>query len=230
MVDGGLAGCDRRCCSRNSGSGRAAVWVSGRYQLAIESSLDARVAAGSEMAREEPRRARSAVHGAHHLMLCFRAILLRCGGAVNLAVGVWSLWRGSSFSMIVGGVCMFRKLAFLHGLRFLWHAGGRALSLVSCAVCACRERVSVEYGPNRSGHADMATVLSASPRLVMDTVATEAGVCRNIETLMYVLSDRHAVSPRARHMRFDLNIQTVGRHQFLWLPYPWPDVARRSEQ
>ena len=125
MVDGGLAGCDKRCCSRNSGSGRAAVWVSGRYQLAIESSLDAGVAAGSERAREEPRRARSAVHGASHLMLCFRAILLGCGGAVNLAVGVSSLWRGSSFSMIVGGIYMFRKLAFLYGLRFFWHAGGQ---------------------------------------------------------------------------------------------------------
>ena len=38
--------------------------------------------------------------------------------------------------------------------------------------------LSVEYGLKRSGHADMATVLSASPRLSMDTVATEAGVCR----------------------------------------------------
>ena len=47
---------------------------------------------------------------------------------MNLAVGVSSLWRGSSFSMIVGGVCMFRKLAFLYELRFLWHARPCSLS------------------------------------------------------------------------------------------------------
>ena len=76
MVDGGLAGCDRRRCSRDSGSGRAAEWVSGRGQLAAESSLDAGVAAGSDMARKEPRRARSAVHGRKPFLLCFRAILL----------------------------------------------------------------------------------------------------------------------------------------------------------
>ena len=112
--------------------------------------LDAGVAAGSEMAREEPRRARSAVHGARHLMLCFRAILLRCGGAVNLAVGVSSRWRGSSFSMIVGGIYMFRKLAFLYGLRFFWHAGGRARSLVSLVVVRAPTAVSTVESASRS--------------------------------------------------------------------------------
>ena len=76
----------------------------------------------------------------------------------------------------------------------------------------------------------MAAVLSDSRRLTMDTVATEAGVCRNIETLMYVLSDWHAVSPRAREMRFDISNQTVGRHRLLWLLRPLTDVLRRSEQ
>ena len=112
--------------------------------------LDAGVAAGSETAREEPRRARSAVHGARHLMLCFRAILLRCGGAVNLAVDVSSLWRGSSFSMIVGGIYMFRKLAFLYGLRFFWHAGGRARSLVSLVVVRAPTAVSTVESASRS--------------------------------------------------------------------------------
>ena len=76
----------------------------------------------------------------------------------------------------------------------------------------------------------MAAVLSASRRLTMNTVATEAGVCRKIETLMYVLSDRHAVSPRAREMRFDLSILFFGGHRLLSLLNPWPDMPGRSEQ
>ena len=104
--------------------------------------LDAGVAAGSEMAREEPRRARSAVHGARHLMLCFRAILLRYGGTVNLAVGVSSRWRGSSFSMIVGGVCMFKNLPFYTDYAFYGTpAAARSLSSLMRGVRVSRARL-----------------------------------------------------------------------------------------
>jgi hypothetical protein len=53
---------------------------------------------------------------------------------------------------------------------------------------ALRRALSVEYGPRRSRHADVATVLSAPSRLVTDNVATEAGVCRKFGYLNRIAS------------------------------------------
>ena len=50
------------------------------------------------------------------------------------------------------------------------------------------ERVSVDYGPEQSGHAEMTTILSASRPLAMDTVATKAGARRNIGYMYRIVS------------------------------------------
>ena len=114
-------------------------------------------------------------------------------------VAWFELQHDSRWYLYVQKTCLSIRITL-----FLERRRPRSLSRLSCGCARAdrrvdsRERVSVEYGPKRSGHADMSTVLSVSPRLVMDTVATEAGVCRNIETLMYILSDRHAVRARER--------------------------------